>query len=302
MYLIQPHNMKGASARLFHALQPLRHENPLGLPRTGSIPRMQRGLPERRKIQDVARVVAVSSAKGGVGKSTVAVSLTDDLPHSLKHTIRTLQANSLVSNKANLSLAFARMGYRAGILDTDIFGPSIPTLFDLSGEPRLSSNNQLLPLSNYGVKTMSMGYLVGEDAPVAWRGLMVMKALQQLLHEYWICLQARADTQLSVTQQIVLDGSVIVTTPHTLAVKDAVKGINMFKKVNVPLLGLVQNMSLFSCPHCHQDTAVFGSNERVRELCQNHSLDLLGNIPLHQNVGDDRTTRQTYSCIGARQP
>ncbi|KAI1354830.1 P-loop containing nucleoside triphosphate hydrolase protein [Xylaria sp. FL0043] len=261
--------MRGTQTRLFHTLRSLQHENPLGLPRTGSIPRMQRGLPERRKIKDVAKVVAVSSAKGGVGKSTVA---------------------------ANLSLAFARMGYRAGILDTDIFGPSIPTLFNLSGEPRLSSNNQLLPLSNYGVKTMSIGYLVGEEAPVVWRGLMVMKALQQLLHEVeWGGLDVlvldlppgTGDTQLSVTQQIVLDGSVIVTTPHTLAVKDAVKGINMFKKVNVPLLGLVQNMSLFCCPHCHQDTAVFGSNERVKAVCQYHSIDLLGDIPLHQNVGDD---------------
>ncbi|KAI0425457.1 P-loop containing nucleoside triphosphate hydrolase protein [Xylaria sp. FL1042] len=261
--------MRGTTPRLFHTLRSLQHENPLGLPRTGSIPRMQRGLPERRKIKDVAKVVAVSSAKGGVGKSTVA---------------------------ANLSLAFARMGYRAGILDTDIFGPSIPTLFNLSGQPRLSSNNQLLPLSNYGVKTMSMGYLVGEDAPVVWRGLMVMKALQQLLHEVeWGGLDVlvldlppgTGDTQLSVTQQIILDGSVIVTTPHTLAVKDAVKGISMFKKVNVPLLGLVQNMSLFCCPHCHQDTAVFGSSERVKGLCQDHSIDLLGDIPLHQNVGDD---------------
>ncbi|KAI1733686.1 P-loop containing nucleoside triphosphate hydrolase protein [Xylaria scruposa] len=261
--------MRATPTRLFQTIRYLQHENPLGLPRTGSIPRMQRGLPERRKIKDVAKVVAVSSAKGGVGKSTVA---------------------------ANLSLAFARMGYRAGILDTDIFGPSIPTLFNLSGEPRLSSNNQLLPLSNYGVKTMSMGYLVGEDAPVVWRGLMVMKALQQLLHEVeWGGLDVlvldlppgTGDTQLSVTQQVVLDGSVIVTTPHTLAVKDAVKGINMFKKVNVPLLGLVQNMSLFCCPHCHHDTAVFGSNERVKELCHNYSIDLLGDIPLHQNVGDD---------------
>ncbi|KAI1813439.1 P-loop containing nucleoside triphosphate hydrolase protein [Poronia punctata] len=261
--------MRPASTRLFHTLRSLQHENPLGLPRTGSIPRMQRGLPERRAIKDVGKVIAVSSAKGGVGKSTVA---------------------------ANLSLAFARQGYRAGILDTDIFGPSIPTLFNLSGEPRLSSNNQLLPMSNYGVKTMSMGYLVGEDAPVVWRGLMVMKALQQLLHEVeWGGLDVlvldlppgTGDTQLTVTQQIVLDGSVIVTTPHTLAVKDAVKGINMFKKVNVPLLGLVQNMSLFCCPHCHQDTAVFGSNERAKTLCEEHSIDLLGDIPLHQNVGDD---------------
>lgn len=179
---------------------------------------MQRGLPERRNIKDVTKVIAVSSAKGGVGKSTVA---------------------------ANLALAFARLGHRSGILDTDIFGPSIPTLFNLNEEPRLSqstsdqttplrglmneivanlflffififtTDNQLLPLSNYGVKTMSMGYLVGEDAPVVWRGLMVMKALQQLLHEVeWGGLDilvldlppGTGDTQLSITQQIVLDG------------------------------------------------------------------------------------------------
>ncbi|KAK6840589.1 ATP-binding protein [Apiospora arundinis] len=224
----------GAS-RLFHTLRAFQHENPLGLPRTGTIP-------------------------------------------------------------PNLSLAFARQGHRTGILDTDIFGPSIPTLFNLSEEPRLSANNQLIPLSNYGVKTMSMGYLVGEDAPVVWRGLMVMKALQQLLHEVeWGGLDVlvldlppgTGDTQLSVTQQIVLDGSVIVTTPHTLAVKDAVKGINMFKKVNIPILGMVQNMSLFNCPHCQHDTAVFGSNERVHKVCSEHGIYVLGDIPLHQSIGDD---------------
>ncbi|KAJ0109841.1 nucleotide-binding protein 1 [Diaporthe amygdali] len=253
--------------RFFSTLRALQHENPLGLPRTGSIPRMQRGLPERRKIKDVAKVIAVSSAKGGVGKSTIA---------------------------ANLALSFARLGHRSGILDTDIFGPSIPTLFNLNEEPRLSSNNQLLPLSNYGVKTMSMGYLVGEDAPVVWRGMMVMKALQQLLHEvHWDGLDVlvldlppgTGDTQLSITQQIVLDGSVIVTTPHSLSVKDAVKGINMFKKVNVPLLGLVNNMSLFTCPDCGGKHHIFGSSDGVQRVCRDHDIAFLGDIPLHQNIG-----------------
>ncbi|KAL8719702.1 MAG: hypothetical protein Q9181_008034, partial [Wetmoreana brouardii] len=148
---------------------------------------MQRGLPQKRPLRDVRKTVAVSSAKGGVGKSTIAV---------------------------NLALAFARQGHRTGILDTDIFGPSIPTLFNLSGEPRLSEQNRLLPLSNYGVKSMSMGYLVGEKAPVVWRGLMVMKALQQLLWEVeWGGLDilvmdlppGTGDTQLTITQQVVLD-------------------------------------------------------------------------------------------------
>ncbi|KAH7019330.1 P-loop containing nucleoside triphosphate hydrolase protein [Ilyonectria destructans] len=260
--------MRPTSARLFQAVRALQHENPLGLPRSGTPPSWPRR-PQRRKITGVEKIIAVSSAKGGVGKSTVA---------------------------ANLSLAFARLGYRTGILDTDIFGPSIPTLFDLSGEPRLSTNNQLVPLTNYGVKTMSMGYLVGENAPVVWRGPMVMKAIQQLLHEVeWGGLDilvldlppGTGDTQLTITQQIILDGAVIVTTPHTLATKDAVKGINMFKAVNVNILGLVQNMSLFQCPHCQGETHVFGSNERVEKMCREHEIDFLGDIPLHPNIGDD---------------
>lgn len=260
--------MRPTSARLFQAVRALQHENPLGLPRSGTPPSWPRR-PQRRKITGVEKIIAVSSAKGGVGKSTVA---------------------------ANLSLAFARLGYRTGILDTDIFGPSIPTLFDLSGEPRLSTNNQLIPLTNYGVKTMSMGYLVGENAPVVWRGPMVMKAIQQLLHEVeWGGLDilvldlppGTGDTQLTITQQIILDGAVIVTTPHTLATKDAVKGINMFKAVNVNILGLVQNMSLFQCPHCQGETHVFGSNERVEKMCREHDIDFLGDIPLHPNIGDD---------------
>ncbi|KAH8729456.1 P-loop containing nucleoside triphosphate hydrolase protein [Ilyonectria robusta] len=260
--------MRPTSTRLFQTVRAVQHENPLGLPRSGTPPSWPRR-PQRRKITGVEKIIAVSSAKGGVGKSTVA---------------------------ANLSLAFARLGYRTGTLDTDIFGPSIPTLFDLSGEPRLSTNNQLIPLTNYGVKTMSMGYLVGENAPVVWRGPMVMKAIQQLLHEVeWGGLDilvldlppGTGDTQLTITQQIILDGAVIVTTPHTLATKDAVKGINMFKAVNVNILGLVQNMSLFQCPHCQGETHVFGSNERVEKMCREHEIDFLGDIPLHPNIGDD---------------
>ncbi|KAL6791316.1 P-loop containing nucleoside triphosphate hydrolase protein [Trichoderma sp. SZMC 28013] len=260
--------MRSSPSLLFRAVRALQHENPLGLPRSGTPPSWPKR-PQKRKIAGVDKVIAVSSAKGGVGKSTVA---------------------------ANLSLAFARLGFRTGILDTDIFGPSIPTLFDLSGEPRLSNNNQLIPLTNYGVKTMSMGYLVGESAPVVWRGPMVMKAIQQLLHEVdWGGLDilvldlppGTGDTQLTITQQIILDGSVIITTPHTLATKDAVKGINMFKTVGVNILGVVQNMSLFNCPHCHQDTHVFGSNKKVEKLCQEHGIDFLRDIPLHPNIGDD---------------
>ncbi|KAL8846072.1 MAG: hypothetical protein Q9221_008818 [Calogaya cf. arnoldii] len=258
--------------RLFSTFQCLRHENPLGLPRSGAppqLPRMQRGLPTKCPLPSVRKTIAVSSAKGGVGKSTIAV---------------------------NLALAFARLGHRTGILDTDIFGPSIPTLLSLNGqELRLSGNNQLLPIVNYGVKSMSMGYLVGEDKPVVWRGLMVMKALQQLLWEVeWGGLDilvmdlppGTGDTQLTITQQVVLDGAIVVSTPQDIALRDAVKGIEMMRKVNVPLLGMVQNMSVFLCPKCNHSTHIFGS-EGVSQACLKHHVPFLGDIPLHASICDD---------------
>ncbi|EFX04466.1 nucleotide-binding protein [Grosmannia clavigera kw1407] len=256
--------------RPFQSQACLRHENPLGLPKSGTPPRLDRRLPPKPlPIRDVAKVVAVSSAKGGVGKSTIA---------------------------ANLALAFARQGYRTGILDTDIFGPSIPTLFNLSGEPRLSENNQLVPLTNYGVKTMSMGYLVPAGQAVAWRGLMLGRALNQLLREVaWDGLDVlvldlppgTGDTQLSIAQQVVVDGAVVVTTPHTLAVQDAVRGIQLFRKANVPLLGIVRNMDVFCCPHCHGETRVFGDSDAVTAASTDLNVPLLASIPLHPSIGDD---------------
>ena len=277
--------------RLFSTFRLLQHENPLGLPRSSGppeLPRRQRGLPQQRNIRDVRKVIAVSSAKGGVGKSTIAV---------------------------NLALAFARHGHRSGVLDTDIFGPSIPTLLNLSGEPRLSAStmefmeyatsymyadrtmtdNQLIPLSNYGIKSMSMGYLIPENAPVVWRGLMVMKALQQLLHEVeWGGLDilvldlppGTGDTQLTITQQVKLDGSIIVSTPQDIALKDAVRGVAMFEKVGVPILGMVQNMSVFICPGCGKSTHIFGT-EGVKKTCESHGIDLLGDIALDAQICDD---------------
>lgn len=226
----------------------------------------------------------MSSAKGGVGKSTLAV---------------------------NLALAFSRHGLRTGILDTDIFGPSVPTLLGLAdaGEPKITEQNMLVPLTGFGVKSMSMGYLLpSEAAPVAWRGLMVMKALQQLLHEVdWaggsgggdgldvLVLDlppGTGDVQLTIGQQVTLAGAVVVSTPQDIALKDAVKGVAMFRKMDIPVLGMVQNMSVFVCPHCHAETRIFahddghahgGAEAKAKDL----GVDFLGDVPLDARICAD---------------
>jgi len=252
-------------------LRSLHHENPLGLPRKGTppqIPRMQRGLPQKRDIKNVKKVIAVSSAKGGVGKSTISV---------------------------NLALAFAQKGLRSGVLDTDIFGPSIPTLLGISEEPMLTSSNLLVPLTSYGIKSMSMGYLVPKTSPITWRGLMVMKALQQLLHEVdWGILDVlvldlppgTGDVQLTITQQVNLAGALIVSTPQSLSVTDSVRGVNMFRKVDVPVLGMVQNMALYQCPCCGHEEHIFGK-DGLKEVCEELDVRILTDIPLHRRFAGD---------------
>lgn len=223
------------------------------------------GLPTRQKIPNVRNVILVSSAKGGVGKSTVAV---------------------------NTALALQSLGKPTGILDADIFGPSIPRLLRLNGEPRLSDLGKLLPLTNYGLPSMSMGYLVSAKSPVVWRGLMVMKALQQLLFEVeWPQLEylvidmppGTGDTQLTIAQQVRVDGAVIVSTPQDIALIDAVKGIEMFKKVKIPILGLVQNMNHFVCPNCQHESHIFGF-DGARKVAEENELTVLGSIPLDAKI------------------
>ena len=157
------------------------------------------------------------------------------------------------------------------------------------------ADNQLLPLTNYGIQSMSMGYLVSDKSPIVWRGLMVMKALQQLLHSvHWSNLDilildlppGTGDTQLTITQQTHLDGAVIISTPQDVALKDAVRGITMFQKVGVPVLGMVQNMSVFKCPECGCRTHVFGEEGVVR-TGEALGVEVLGDIPLHKRICDD---------------
>ncbi len=213
-------------------------------------------------LPGVKHIVAVASGKGGVGKSTVA---------------------------CNLAVGLAKLGLKVGVLDADLFGPSMPKLFGLSAKPEIGPDGQkLIPLEAFGVRVMSIGFLIEEGAPVIWRGPMVMSALNQLLREVvWGELDVlvvdmppgTGDTQLTMAQNVPLSGAVIVSTPQDLALIDARRGIAMFKQVQVPLLGIVENMSYFLCPHCGGRTDVFSHAGAQREA-QRLGVPFLGEVPL----------------------
>jgi ATP-binding protein involved in chromosome partitioning len=213
-------------------------------------------------LPGVKHIVAVASGKGGVGKSTVA---------------------------CNLAVGLAKLGLKVGVLDADLFGPSMPKLFGLSAKPEIGPDGQkLIPLEAFGVRVMSIGFLIEEGAPVIWRGPMVMSALNQLLREVaWGDLDVlvvdmppgTGDTQLTMAQNVPLSGAVIVSTPQDLALIDARRGIAMFKQVQVPLLGIVENMSYFLCPHCGGRTDVFSHAGAQREA-ERLGVPFLGEVPL----------------------
>ena len=215
-------------------------------------------------IPEVRHVVAVASGKGGVGKSTVA---------------------------ANLAVALGQLGYRVGLLDSDIYGPSVPMMFGIKERP-IIDGNKIIPFEKYGIKLMSLGFILETDTPVIWRGPMVMRAIEQMLGDVvWGALDylildlppGTGDAQLTVTQKVPLAGAVIVTTPQSVALIDARKGLAMFKKVNVPVLGIIENMSSFVCPHCGEVTDIFkkGGGERTAELLE---TPFLGAIPLDPEI------------------
>ncbi|MBZ0266145.1 Mrp/NBP35 family ATP-binding protein [bacterium] len=213
-------------------------------------------------VPGVKHVIAVASGKGGVGKSTVA---------------------------ANLAVAFGKIGLKAGLLDADIHGPSVPMLLGLSDEPEQAEGmNKLLPMEAHGIKAMSMGVLVDADTPLVWRGPMISSAVEQLMRDVvWGDLDVlvldmppgTGDIQLTVAQKVKLSGSVIVTTPQDLALIDARKGIAMFQKVDIAVLGLIENMSYFLCEHCGERTEIFSSGGARREALRQR-VPFLGEVPL----------------------
>ena len=215
-------------------------------------------------VPGVKHIVAVASGKGGVGKSTTSI---------------------------NLALGLAANGQKVGVLDADIYGPSMPRLLGLTGRPQ-AEGRLLHPMENFGIKVMSMGFLVEEDTPMIWRGPMVISALTQMLREVaWGELDVlivdmppgTGDAQLTMAQQVPLSGAVIVSTPQDLALIDARKGLNMFRKVDVPLLGIVENMSYFLCPSCGERSDIFGHGG-ARDEAERIGVPFLGEVPLAMRV------------------
>ena len=223
----------------------------------------QRGM----AVPGIKHLIAVASGKGGVGKSTTAV---------------------------NLALALHSLGLKVAVLDADVYGPSMPKLFGLTGKPEASDaeGKKMKPMKRYGVELMSVGFLVAEDTPMIWRGPMVMSALTQLLRETeWSPADVMVidmppgtgDVQLTLAQQTPLSGAVIVSTPQDLALIDARKGLNMFKKVNVPVIGIVENMSYFTCTKCGERHEIFGHGGAKEEAAR-INVPFLGEIPLDKEV------------------
>ncbi|MCG3149544.1 MAG: Iron-sulfur cluster carrier protein [Verrucomicrobiae bacterium] len=224
----------------------------------------QGAAPVKPNIPGVKTIIAVASGKGGVGKSTVAV---------------------------NLACALSQLGHKIGLLDADIYGPSVPKMMGTTGQPTIT-DEKLDPKENFGLKMMSMALLMDAGAPVIWRGPMIMKAIQQFsLAVNWGELDTlvvdlppgTGDAQLSLVQTIALDGGVIVTTPQDVALEVARRGIQMFEKVNVRILGIVENMSYYVCPHCHEHDDVFGHGGG-RQEAERLEVPFLGEIPLFTEI------------------
>tara|TARA_B100000575_G_scaffold291756_1_gene298427 strand:- start:482 stop:1525 length:1044 start_codon:yes stop_codon:yes gene_type:complete len=220
---------------------------------------------EQKFTIDAKNIIAIASGKGGVGKSTFSV---------------------------NLAVALKSLGLKVGLLDADIYGPSVPRMMGISKKPEMNENKKLIPLQNYGVKCMSIGFIIDDEAPTIWRGPMVMKALEQMFNGVeWGYLDyliidlppGTGDAQLTLAQKSKLSGSIIVSTPQEVALTDARKGINMFKKVNVDILGIIENMSYFICDNCNEKHFIF-SKDGPRKDAEKFKIPFLGNIPINKRL------------------
>ena len=252
----------GAAAPPSHARGP-------GVPPAASHrpPQSPTGSPMSRQaeIPGIAAVIAVASGKGGVGKSTTAL---------------------------NLALGLRDLGLRVGLLDADIYGPSVPRLTGIREKPQLTEDRQMIPLQRFGLAVMSIGLLVEEDTAMIWRGPMVMSALTQMLRDVtWGQLDVlvvdmppgTGDAQLTLAQNVPLKGAIIVSTPQDLSLIDARRGLAMFKKVNVPVFGIIENMSYFQCPQCGTRSDIFGHGG-ARHEAERLAVPFLGEIPLHMSI------------------
>lgn len=232
--------------------------------------RPQGGAPQRAAPTPVAyprlgRIIAVSSGKGGVGKSTVAV---------------------------NIAVALAQSGARVGLMDADVYGPNVPRMMGVGRPPDVDANEKIIPLEAHGVKLISLGFLIERDQPAIWRGPIVMKIVTQFLQDVlWGDLDyfvvdmppGTGDAQLSLVQATYVHGAVIVTTPQEVSVGDALRGVKMFQRVGVPVVGVVENMSYFECPHCGKPTPLFGQGGGQR-LADEVGVPLIGQVPLYPRV------------------
>ena len=232
------------------------------------------------EIPGIAAVIAVASGKGGVGKSTTAL---------------------------NLALGLRDLGLRVGLLDADIYGPSVPRLTGIREKPQLDAERKMIPIRRFGISIMSIGFLVEEDTAMIWRGPMVMSAITQMLRDVaWGALDVlvvdmppgTGDAQLTLAQNVPLKGAIIISTPQDLSLIDARRGLAMFRKVNVPVLGIVENMSYFQCPHCGTKSDIFGHGG-ARDEASRLGVPFLGEIPLHISI---RTTSDAGTPVVESEP